>query len=69
MQLFPGRTLEELDDVDDARVYRALEAREIGRQGRLLDGWLTGKTTLEQFRGIDRDVAKAYAAAQRKKRG
>jgi len=27
--MFPGRTLEEIDDVDIARLYRVLEARSI----------------------------------------
>ena len=68
MQLFPGRTLEELDDMDDARVYCALEAREISRHCRLVEGWLTGETTVAQFQSVDQSVAKAYMAAKKKKR-
>ena len=60
MQLFPGRTLEELDEIDDARLYRALEARGIGRQCYVLDGWLKGTASAEEFQHVDQDVAREF---------
>ena len=60
MQLFPGRTLEELDEIDDARLYKALEARNIGRQCRVIEGWFEGTTTPEEFQKVDQDIAKEF---------
>ena len=69
MQLFPGRTLEELDQIDESRLYRALEARDVGRQCSLVDGWLAGTTSAEHFKGVNQDIAKEYMEWRRKKNG
>ena len=60
MQVFPGRTLEELDCIDEARVYRALEAREIDRQCRVIREWFRGNATLRQLRFVDPTLRREY---------
>ena len=68
MQLFPGRTLAELDQVDEARLYRALQARDIGRQCRIFDGWFTGASTAKQVSTVDADIAEEFMRWRRKKK-
>jgi len=59
LQLFPGRFLEEIDAIDVSRVERALEARAIARQVASFDGYLSGRTSPEQFKdkeGVGKEV-------------
>jgi len=69
MQLFPGRTLEELDGLDEGRLYAALEARSIGRDCRVVDGYLKGSSTPRQFAAVDPDIAREFMKWQREKNG
>lgn len=60
MQLFPGRTPEELDEIDEARLYRALEARALGRQCQIIRDWLHGKATSNQLRRVKPELRKEF---------
>lgn len=55
LELFPGRTLEELDEMDIARLERALAARRVQRDWQHDRGYLTGENDPKEFAKLSSD--------------
>lgn len=60
MKLFPGRTLEELDEIDIARLSRSLEAASISSDVEKLQGWLMGSSKQEDFEDVSKEIKELY---------
>lgn len=60
MKLFPGRTLEELDEIDVARLSRALEAASISSDVETLQGWTKGRSSQADIAAVDKEIQKEF---------
>lgn len=69
MQLFPGRTFEELDGIDIARLEQAVAARNIVSRLQEARKYFTGTGNAEAFNKLDPAVRRELVEVWREKRG